>query len=79
MTRKGIVSVSNELLLKFLDFSGGKIRDVKFDGFAQSVQILIEHPDMPEVADGDAIPQISPEYIMKHDAFGHELAIRISP
>jgi len=75
----GKVRVSSQLILKWLDYyDGGKIRDVRFDGFYAGgvIDIVIEHPDMPEGKDGDRIGEISSAYISTTDDLGHAVTVR---
>ena len=56
------VRVSQEVLLRFLDFNGGHIRSISQSEYYPSLVLVIEHPDMPLVREGEMIPDIMPEY-----------------
>ena len=64
VTHAGIIIIDKEVLLKLLDFEGGTIRWIgeSFECWSHSVELVIEHPDLPEVADGYRLMRISPEY-----------------
>lgn len=70
----GIVRISPELLLAIFDFRGGAVKDAKFN--YPFIDFYIEHPDMPLVEEGTAIPVVSPSYIRYEDAQGHWVALR---
>ncbi len=51
--------------MKFLDFEGGAILGVSNRPEyynPDEIDILIEHPDLPEVEDGFLLPRLSPMY-----------------
>ncbi len=72
----GMIHLSNSLLLKMLDF----YPEGRIVGIMQNpngyIEIVIEHPDMPEVQDGNAIPIVFPIYITTTDALGHKVTLR---
>jgi len=61
---KGIVCISSELLLNLLDFQGGAITNIspsRFIGVGiDEINLVIEHPDMPEVKEDGTIEQVCP-------------------
>lgn len=73
--RVGKIIVSEELLLKMFDFYPGKIRRINL-GRWNEVEVIIEHPDMPEVKEGEPIPDVMPLYMVNQDALGHKVTIR---
>lgn len=73
LTRIGIVQIDSEILLNWLKFEGGTIRGVKQD-FNGVVELLVEHPDMPEVKEKDSIPIVPVTY-----SFNYIILGRISP
>jgi hypothetical protein len=77
MNRVGKLIVSEDLILKWLDYAdGGTIRRIGLSDWENRIEITIEHPDMPEVRDGDAIQVVNPRYITTQDALGHSVTIR---
>ena len=76
----GKMQISEELLLKFLDFDGGVIRTIRVNPDRPNIiDIYIEHPDMPEVEEGNVIPEVCPSYILTTDALGHKVSVRERP
>ncbi len=61
---KGHVCISSELLLNMLDFQGGTIIGVspgRFIGIGvEEINLVIEHPDMPEVKEDGTLEQVCP-------------------
>jgi len=60
-----IIVVPRDYLAKLLDFEGGKIlriseRPEYYN--PKDIELLIEHPDLPEVEDGHLLPMIEPMY-----------------
>ena len=58
----GMITISEELLLKLLDFDGGAIRNVRLGWTVGEVELLIEHPDMPIIGQGMTPLPITPLY-----------------
>ena len=59
------VRVSRDAILKWLKFDGGTIHRVIEDSEYWSsgrIELVIEHPDLPEVNEGDMIPTVVPSY-----------------
>lgn len=57
----GRVIISAEKQAELLDFKGMVIWGVGLDRFNR-VELLVEHPDLPGVMDGDVIPEVVPSY-----------------
>ncbi len=74
----GMVSIPQELLLKWLDFNdGGQIKAITLSSSKLSqIDILIEHPDMPEVSECSICKDVYPVYITHQDAFGNKVTLR---
>ena len=74
----GKVSVTNELLLAWLQFEGGRIVDIRSDSNKVGVlDILIQHPEMPEYIEGDYIVSVHPMYTTEwHKKCGHQTITR---
>jgi len=72
----GFIRVSNDLLLDWLQFSGGKVLDAQYDLRHDAVDIYIEHPEMPEHEKGEMIVCVNPSYIKYQDSEGHLVALR---
>ena len=71
MSNAGKMLISEEFLLDWLDFKGGKIRNVFMDNDKLGVvALIIEHPDMPEVV-GDYVDIVNPAYTKETDNDGH--------
>jgi len=73
----GIIELSQQLLLKFLQYPDGVIRaiDIPPDRVG-IIRIQLEHPEMPEFREGDYIPVITPVYVAYEDCLGHKVTIR---
>ena len=73
MVHIGIIRISNELILQWLDFNGGNIRNAKFN--FNTVDLVIEHPDMPLYNGGELII-IHPSYMTMQDENGTRIVTR---
>jgi hypothetical protein len=65
MRHIGIVEITDEALLDLLQFRGGKILRISRDErMFQSLvsEIMIEHPEMPECAEGAVVSHVEPIY-----------------
>ena len=77
MEKRGIIELTPELILRFLDYNdGGRIITINHDISRDIIQISLEHPEMPEVPIGGLIPIIKPSYITYTDALGHNVTLR---
>jgi len=60
----GKMQIASTLLLKWLHFEGGEIRAARLSpDMASIVELIIEHPEIPEVLESKLIPIVTPEYI----------------
>jgi hypothetical protein len=75
-TKAGKIVISEELILTWLDYVGGRIRYVGLNEIPGTVEIVIEHEDMPELNEGDNVPEVAPLYIRHQDAVGHFVIMR---
>jgi hypothetical protein len=75
--RKGIVRISEKLLLDWLQYSGGHIVGARVDPFAGGgfVELAIEHSEMPEVDGGAIAPFITPIFRHTFDKNGHLIEV----
>jgi len=71
----GRIRVSDRTLLDWLQFRGGEIVNIERELFCITV-ITIVHPEMPQVQEGDVIPEVCPQYIRHQDAEGHMVKVR---
>ena len=63
-----IICISKKALLELLCFPGGVIHDIRTDPEKwnpDEIEIVLEHPDLPEMEDGYILLKINPMYI-KH-------------
>jgi hypothetical protein len=74
---RGILQLSPELLLAWLQFSGGKIIDIRVNNWNRNgaIEMIIDHPEMPEVKEGDCLQNINPVYIHKIGKTGKILKV----
>ena len=64
-TNAAIIRVSKKALLKLLDFEGGTIHSIRSDPGKwnpDEIEIVVEHPDLPEVEDGFCMLEIKSTY-----------------
>lgn len=75
----GIVSLPDSEILKLLDFNDeGRIVDIRRNQDRLcNTEVIIEHPDMPEIIEGCMFPSVLPLYTTHQDAFGNKVTIRI--
>ena len=57
-----IVQISEEMILEWLDFKGGTIRSLQFGIRHGVLEVVIEHPDMPQARDGQMYRTVHPIY-----------------
>jgi len=74
MERHGaIIKVDIKTLLKMLGFKDGIIHNIKInDEIWQPgiLEMVLEHPDLPLVRDGDYLQKITPVYLMRQGENG---------
>ena len=78
--RVGKICVSKEVLLELLSFGGGTLHNIGFDPEIwqpDAVQLVIEHPDMPEVDAGATLQPITPLYVQRVEVVGGEEYSRV--
>jgi hypothetical protein len=66
----GVIELSPSILLEFLQFEDGRILQTDV-GCSGNIRIILEHPEMPELAEGDAIQTVSPMYTITAFECGH--------
>jgi hypothetical protein len=63
MDNRGVLQFSSQVLLDALHLpEGTRIVGLHYNPFVDSADITIEHPDMPEVADGAIPPTCWPSF-----------------
>ena len=65
-THRAIVDIDKKLLLNLLGFQGGKVIMARsdFELFdPDKIEIIIEHPDLPDVKPGSMYQHITPIYL----------------
>lgn len=55
--RVGRVSIDEKYFLKILCLSGGKILHIGLHENYLGISVVVEHPSMPEVSEGEQIPE----------------------
>ena len=76
MPRVGIIKVTPDLLLEWLQFKGGSLREISLDHDTGLIDLVIEHPEMLEV---EGVPQVVTPSYTKHflpDKMGHIVVVR---
>ncbi|MFA7218373.1 MAG: hypothetical protein WC057_07245 [Dehalococcoidales bacterium] len=63
----GKIIVSESLMLDWLKYEGGHIRAIvtpfNSDANFGTIEIIIEHPDMPELKEGYPVGVVTPSYV----------------
>ena len=52
--------MTQELILSWLQLEGGEIKDISRTPGALTFDLLIEHPDMPDIEESEAVPEYTP-------------------
>ena len=60
--KAGLMRISEELLLDWLRFKGGRVRGSQWHYEDNTLSLVIEHPDMPEVGQDGLYPLVHPTY-----------------
>ena len=66
-----IIVVGKKYILESIRFNGGQIHDIRTNPDywkPDTVEIVIEHPDLPAVRDGDIMQRITPTYQLDYSA-----------
>ncbi len=75
--RIGNVSISDDVLLKFLQLEGGNITNVfRPIGVCGCTKFTIEHEEMPIIKNGYQIPDINLRYSTFHTEGWHDVITR---
>lgn len=75
MANAGKIRISTRLLLDWLQFESGCIVGANLDASARTVDLFIEHPDLPEVKEGDALPEVNISVTQNYDSEGHLISV----
>ena len=62
-----ILTINLSTLLKFLDYEGGEVIRLNSDSefyHPNCIQMVVSHPDLPEVHMGDLLTHIDTRYIL---------------
>jgi len=73
--RRAIMEVAPELLLEWLKFEGGIIREIRL-ARTDNVEIVIEHEDMPDWRQGDSLDHVRPQYQIEYPS---NTIVRLTP
>jgi hypothetical protein len=77
---RGIIQVKASLLIEMLQFKDAKLLDMRYSRFSGDVlELLIEHPEMPEVREDDAAQVVNPVYVKHTNKNGRILDIKRQP
>lgn len=69
MANSAIIDISAKVLLEILDFEGGEVVGISFPNEyykGQIIELVLEHPDLPEVRAGSVLQHIIPAYTATH-------------
>jgi len=72
----GKVFIGNELILKWLQLEGGCIRMAYFNFENDSIELIIEHPAMPEHNPGEYAEDVDLVFTTYQDNVGNKVNIR---
>jgi len=61
--RAGKILISEKLLMAWLDYEGGRLRDAGLCDIPGTLEITVEHDDMPELDERVAAMPVHPTYI----------------
>jgi hypothetical protein len=68
MTNAAIIQINKQSLAELLDFEGGVVHEIRLGTHdywkPDIIEIVLEHPDLPQVEDGDCMLRIAPAYII---------------
>jgi len=71
-----IVTIDESLILQWLRFEGGRILNIRTNpAVNRHIEVVVEHPDMPEVEEGKPYERVCPSYIYHFGDKGELLCI----
>jgi hypothetical protein len=75
--REAIVRISPELLFQWLQFKGAMLVDARVNNWASAgvLELVIAHPEMPKVREGEVIPVVTPTYRTRYSKRGKVLGV----
>lgn len=76
MKHLGRIRVSSELILKWLDYGNASIHHVQYHYPSDTVELLLECNEFPELDPSMEPPLICPNYTTYQDAQGNKVVIR---
>ena len=62
MRRIGRITITEEMLLRMLDFEGGRILDSRKEWVSEGVDFIIAHADMPNTPDNQRAADVPITY-----------------
>lgn len=75
-----IICINKEFLLNWLQFEGGTIHRISIDPDVwnpNTIELLIEHPDLDRVEDGFLLRRVSPMYMVETEIVNGKESHRI--
>ena len=72
----GKVYLSHDVIMKWLQLERGNIRDVKFNYEMDTLELIIEHPEMPVSEPGYPLATVMLSFVKCQDDMGHSVLIR---
>jgi len=70
-----IVTIDESLLLQWLQFRGGRILNIQRSPAVNGIEVVVEHPDMPEVEEGKPYDRMCPFYEYHYGDNGQVLSV----
>jgi len=75
-----IIRIDEKTFLDWLQFQGGKLIGIRQGDYLKTVELIIEHPDLPFVYDNCLIPTITPVYTKECAEDGNVVSlVRVDP
>ena len=75
----GRIIVDTELLGELLQFRGAHFVVAQVNQETGCLEIVLEHPDMPEVKEGESAPIVTPWYRMEYYPDGSPMGVKWEP
>ncbi len=75
----GKVIISDDFLLRYLDYCGGTIVKIYKSEIVGKVEVVIVHPDMPLTREGQTPIVVNPKYVEYCDSIGRKVVWREKP
>jgi hypothetical protein len=72
----GKVAISNNVILGWLQLEGGTIRSADYNYETDVIELIIEHPEMPEHVPSKYVEIVTLDFVTYQDNVGNKVNIR---